>query len=938
MLFTGTDLSYSKDVNSFAQKRGNIVDRNGNILASSYLIPVLVAHPNEITDQSFVAEYLANLFPTTSKESLLKLFSDKGTEVEVYRGLSTAEITSVYKNKLSGLEVRMQEKRIYEKPELFYSLLGDVSSKGGPLTGLEIAMEKSLSAGDDVKLSIDMRVQEILLTSLNRQIERFEASGGSAIILNVETGEIIASVSSDPNFAGALSKNYEGGSTLKVLNAAIALETGSINDGDEFDVSKPLRIGRYTIRDYWLQERKLSVPEVVLHSSNIGSAKIAAKIPLETQIKYLAALGLTEKLILEHPLTSEPLLPEHFNNLTKTTISYGHGISFPIVNLTSAFATAGGTGSQIRPTFLRRTAKLNVKPNQLFSEETVEKVRKMLRWNVIHSDGTANFADAVGYGVGAKTGTASRMVDGEWVNDTIISGLFPIESPKYAFTFVIEEPKGQTFSYGYATSGWVTAPLVEKTINLVAPILGIEKAAAPSFDEFANGAQRLQFSNRQEPIIERAAEIAANNQFVQKMNLAMALQYGPLSQRNYQKAFEIYEEILSAGVYTPAMVQLGILYKEGLGVQGDLNKSLSYFNRVLELEQNNVLANFHSADFFLYGLSVESDVNEAIVRYSISANKGETRAAIKLADIYEFGMGVKANKTKSIKWLEVAAQSSPKGNHPYLEEKRSHALRLAKSRLHAININAVSPSENRISGRNVALLIGTEKYRSFANLKTPANDVAAVGRVLSEEFGYEIKKLINPNRKTITTTLNSLVRELHPEDNLIIFYAGHGIEVGGDGFWIPSDAEKNDDTNWISNDYITRKLKNFRPRNILVISDSCYSGTLSRGIRFAKSEADKDVPIDSISAYLRTKSRIVITSGNLEPVLDGGGGKNSVFARALIEVLKKVEDTATATSLFSTLSPMVIEDSISLGYEQQPTIAGLNQAGHLGPDYVFTRN
>ena len=172
-------------------------------------------------------------------------------------------------------------------------------------------------------------------------------------------------------------------------------------------------------------------------------------------------------------------------------------------------------------------------------------------------------------------------------------------------------------------------------------------------------------------------------------------------------------------------------------------------------------------------------------------------------------------------------------------------------------------------------------------------------------------------------------------DSLLIYYAGHGKEIQGDGYWIPTNGERDDNTYWVSNDFITKALKNSKSKNILVISDSCYSGTLSRGIainRVEKQKSKKKTPLD---VYQRTKTRMVITSGNLEPVLDGGGGDHSVFARGLIEILLSSEESITATNIYSKLSELVVRDAQQLGVQQVPTMAALNQAGHLGPDYVF---
>ena len=941
VLFAEPSYVHAEEKRNSFEERGHIFDRNGVPLAYNYSLEVLYANPKEIIDKPLAAKHLSNLFPWISEKSLLDTLRTDESKIEVVQGLSKTELSAVQQLKIRGLETETKHQRSYTRPEVFSSLVGEVSTENEGIRGLERSMQKTLEAGEDITLSIDADVQEITYGLLIKQIDAFEALTGSGVILDIETGEIITAVSSNPNIVEGFEWVYEPGATLQVINAAIALETDAVTVDEEFDVATPLNLHGFSIRDYWPQERMLNIPEIVVYSSNVGSAKIASKIPISIQKEFLKELGLADRIEIEYPSTGTPLLPSVHGQLARAAISFGHGISVPLLNLTSAIATASGDGYFRKPSLLKKTNSESVRTKRVFSRDTVDKVRKMLRWNVIDSEGTANFADAPGFAVGAKTGTAERIINGKYskdVHNTFIVGIFPVDKPKYAFSFIIQEPKGQRFSYGYATSGWVTAPLVANVINQIAPILSVKKTTAPRMDEVAIGERRLTFDISEQLKTRLMLNSQKDEQVEQKLNAALNLHYGPENQRDYFGALEIYENILSDELYAPALVQMGVLHKHGKGVEINLARSYSYFEKALELEPNNVLANFYSADFFLYGLSIQRDVSEAIRRYTKAALKGETRAALKLADIYEFGMGVKSNKTRAETWLEVAAQSFQQTGPLALKAERLDAINFAKLRLQTLIEEKLGSSKETIFGRRVALLIGTEKYEHFQNLKTPVNDVNALGKVLSNEFGYEIKKLLNPDRKTITTTLNSLVRELEPEDNLLIFYAGHGKEVEGDGFWIPADADADDDTNWLSNDYITRKLKNFKSRNVLVISDSCYSGTLSRGIRFSKKERNEKLSSDSVSTYLNTKSRVVITSGNLEPVLDGGGGKNSIFARALIEALLNINDTVSATSLFSEISPIVIEDSSSLGFKQVPTIAGLNQAGHLGPDYVFLKN
>ncbi len=167
-----------------------------------------------------------------------------------------------------------------------------------------------------------------------------------------------------------------------------------------------------------------------------------------------------------------------------------------------------------------------------------------------------------------------------------------------------------------------------------------------------------------------------------------------------------------------------------------------------------------------------------------------------------------------------------------------------------------------------------------------------------------------------------------------MYYSGHGEESTDEGFWLPVDADLDDDTNWISNDYVTRKLRQIKAKNILVIADSCYSGTLTRGIALDNAELNPDESL--INIYKNNKTRVVITSGGEKPVLDGGGNGHSVFARALLTELKSLEGTFTATTLFSSFNERVSKNSTALGLTQIPRFADIPNSGHENMDFVFS--
>jgi cell division protein FtsI (penicillin-binding protein 3) len=266
------------------------------------------------------------------------------------------------------------------------------------------------------------------------------------------------------------------GSTFKVLNTAIALESGAATTNQRFEVSKPLRVSRFTITDYHPHNKPLNVPEILVYSSNIGSALMAEAVGAKTQRAYMNKLGLLDRLELEIPEVSRPLSPKQWHRTTTVTVSYGHGISISPAHLASAVAAASGTGQWIQPTLMKRRSDDTPLRLRIFSEETTRAVRSMMRLVVSHADGTGNFAEARGYMVGGKTGTAEKIQAGNYnkkANLATFVAIFPAHEPRYVIVILVDEPKGQKHSFGYSTAGWVVAPAVRRIVEQIAPILGV---------------------------------------------------------------------------------------------------------------------------------------------------------------------------------------------------------------------------------------------------------------------------------------------------------------------------------------------------------------------------------------------------------------------------------------------------------------------------------
>ncbi len=467
--------------------RADIVDRNGVLLATSLKTASLFANPRKIGDPADVARRLVEIIPDMSEEVIAaRLGADKNF-VWLRRNLTPRQQFEVNRLGVPGLDFEQEERRVYPHGRLAGHIVGFTNVDNVGLAGIEKSMDAAIAgASSPLRLSIDIRVQQILRQELAGQIEKFKAIGGGGIVLDVESGEVVAIVSLpdfDPNAAGQASDDtrfnrmtlgvYELGSVFKIFNHAIALETGVASFQSSYDATKPIRVSRFTISDYHPEKRWLTVPEIFQHSSNIGSAKIALDIGAEDQRKYLGHLGLLRRTSIELPEQAQPMYPSRWREINTMTISFGHGIAVSPLNLTSAVA-AVVNGGILRPATLVGGERSSVDGVQVFSAETSDRMRRLLR--LVVETGTGRNADAEGYLVGGKTGTAEKQVNGAYKRNALISsfvGVYPVTAPRFVVFAMLDEPKGIKESYGYATGGWTAAPVVKGVVARMAPLYGI---------------------------------------------------------------------------------------------------------------------------------------------------------------------------------------------------------------------------------------------------------------------------------------------------------------------------------------------------------------------------------------------------------------------------------------------------------------------------------
>lgn len=478
--------------------RADIVDRNGEMLANNLRTASLFANPRKILDVDEAITQLFTVFPDLDAETIeVRLKSDRSF-VWLRRSITPSEHAAVNSLGLPGLAFRWEEKRVYPHGNLSAHWLGFVDTENVGISGTERFFEASLArptpvvngvTRDVLELSMDFRVQHAIHIALSEGMEKFQAVGAAGIVMDVVTGEVLGLVSLpdfDSNHAGRASRNarfnratlgvYEMGSVFKTFTVAMALDSGTATIFNQYDATGPMRIGKFTIHDDHPQNRWLTVPEVYIHSSNIGSARMALEVGADVQRSYLASFGLLDSPYLELPEVGHPLQPETWREINTVTAAYGHGIAVSPLQVITAVSSLTNGGFRVAPTLLKvdRPEDL-LRGERVIGEQTSAVMRALMRQVVMR--GTGSKADVPGYSVGGKTGTAERVTSGRYSQNSLITSfvaVFPSYKPRYAVFAMFEEPKGITETFGFAGAGWNAAPAVGKIIQRIAPLLGVE--------------------------------------------------------------------------------------------------------------------------------------------------------------------------------------------------------------------------------------------------------------------------------------------------------------------------------------------------------------------------------------------------------------------------------------------------------------------------------
>jgi cell division protein FtsI (penicillin-binding protein 3) len=481
--------------------RPDIVDRNGEVLATDIKMVSVFAEPRNIVDKDEAVELLTAVLPDLDARELRERLGTRKGFVWVKREITPKQQAEVHRLGIPGVGFLPENKRIYPNAQAAAHVLGFANVDNVGIAGIEKYIDGqglqdlngagfNISAADlkPVELSVDLRVQHIMRDELVGAMEKYKAKAAAGAVLNVATGEIVSLVSLpdyDPNNpVDALEKDrinrinvgvYEMGSTFKAITTAMALDSGKFTINSTLDARSGLRYGKFTIGDYHGTHRILTVPEVFIHSSNIGTARMALGIGVEGHKAFLRKMGQLDRLRTELPENAEPIVPARWGELNTVTIAFGHGVAVAPLQAVAAVGALVNGGIMIPPTFLKRgEADAKALGTRVIKSETSEAMRYVMRLNA--EKGSATKAAVAGFYVGGKTGTAEKVIGGRYSKNRLLTtfmAIAPSDKPKYVFLTILDEPQGLPETHGFATSGWNASPVTGNIIERSAPLLGI---------------------------------------------------------------------------------------------------------------------------------------------------------------------------------------------------------------------------------------------------------------------------------------------------------------------------------------------------------------------------------------------------------------------------------------------------------------------------------
>lgn len=495
---------------STALNRPAITDRKGRILATDIVTGSLYVNPSKTVDLDDTVEQLTGLLPGIEPAKLRKKLSSEGQFQWIARKLGPRQQAAIHELGLPGLGFTSEPHRVYPAGAAAAHILGYVDIDNRGLAGIETYIDRApiiarhngekWQEPGTVSLAMDLSVQHAVREEMIDAQRRYKAKAAAGLVLDIHSGEIVSMVSLpdyDPNKRDqALDKNrynrvtsgvFELGSVFKIFTVAAALDLGVASLSQGYDAREPIRVGNHKISDFHAKKRWLSVPEIFIYSSNIGAAKMALDIGVKRHKAFLRRLGLLSRMETELGGTAAPILPNSWRRINTMTIAFGHGMSVTPLQMAAGAATLLNGGYRIEPAFLKRSREeARVNAERVVKAETSELMRYLFRLNV--KRGSGRRADAQGYRVGGKTGTAEKVVAGRYSRDALLTtfvGAFPMEAPEYVVLVMLDEPKGTEETGGRATAGVNAAAATRRIVERIGPMLGIvpRLKGKPAFDE-----------------------------------------------------------------------------------------------------------------------------------------------------------------------------------------------------------------------------------------------------------------------------------------------------------------------------------------------------------------------------------------------------------------------------------------------------------------------
>ena len=490
---------------AIATARPDIVDRNGEVLATDVKAPSLFGEPRRIIDKDEAIELLTATLPDLDTSEVRDRLSSKKGFVWLKREITPLQQQEIHRLGVPGIGFLRENKRVYPTGAEVAHLIGLVNIDNQGIAGMEKWLDSNGLADlhragfatdrlqRPVELSIDLRVEHALRDELLKAKDKYKAKAASGLVSNVKTGEIVAMVSlpdfdpnnpreaHDPERINRLTTGvYEMGSTFKALTLAMALDSGKATLNTMYDARTALHFGKFAIHDTHPLGRAISLSEVFTFSSNVGAARIALAQGVEAHKAFLRKMGQLDRLRTELPESASPIVPKRWSELNTITIAFGHGLSVAPLQAVMGINAVMNGGYLIPPTFLKRSEEeARALAKKVIKSETSEKMRYLMRLNA--EIGTAKQADVKGYYIGGKTGTSEKVVNGRYSKKQVLNSftaIVPADNPQFQVLVMLDEPKALPETKGFITSGWNAVPTGGKVIARIAPLLGIE----PRFD------------------------------------------------------------------------------------------------------------------------------------------------------------------------------------------------------------------------------------------------------------------------------------------------------------------------------------------------------------------------------------------------------------------------------------------------------------------------